>query len=121
MRPIHSWLLIFGILLAYPTPSMADDAGHSHDVPAQGVTEASKPGEEAGDVVQVKAKGLVCDFCARALEKVIMKRPEVEGMKVDLTSKVIAIRLKKGRSLDDETIKSLVTAAGYNIEAIERP
>ena len=68
----------------------------------------------------VDVKGLVCDFCARALEKVFGKQDAVEDINVNLDTKRITINFKDGQSLPDETIKSLIMDAGYNVDAIQR-
>lgn len=73
-----------------------------------------------GELISVKAKGLVCEFCAKALEKVFLKRKEVSGISVDLTTKEILVNLKEGQSLDDAVLTELITDAGYNIESIDR-
>ena len=73
----------------------------------------------SGDV-HVSVNGLVCDFCARALEKVFGKEEAVKGIDVNLDTKVITINFNEGQSLDDETITKLVTDAGYNVEGIHR-
>lgn len=66
----------------------------------------------------VDVNGLVCDFCARALEKIFSKQEVVENINVDLDEKVITINYVEGGSLDDETITQLITDSGYNVEAI---
>lgn len=71
----------------------------------------------SGDV-QVSVNGLVCDFCARALEKVFGKEDAVKGIDVNLDTKIITITFNDGQSLDDEAITSLITDAGYNVEGI---
>ena len=38
---------------------------------------------------------MVCDFCAQAIEKVFMKREEVQGINVDLDNQKVVIYLKK--------------------------
>ena len=50
----------------------------SSNIFAQEITEV-KVGEidPNGEVVEVKAYGLVCDFCANAIEKVFMRKDEV--------------------------------------------
>ena len=72
-----------------------------------------------GDV-HVSVNGLVCDFCARALEKVFGKEEAVKGIDVNLDTKMITINFNKGQSLDNETITNLITDAGYNVEGIHR-
>ncbi len=83
-------------------------------------SESTLQNAAVGETILIKAKGLVCDFCVRALEKTSKKRPEIAGFSVDLTTKLIEIKLKKGSSMDDEAIQKFVTDAGYNIESIER-
>lgn len=99
--------------------------GHDHQNHAQTSASGSAdllPTQKIGDSqrVHVKVKGLVCDYCARAMEKVFKKRPEVAHIFISLTTKVITLDLHKDRSLDDETIKKLVLDSGYNVEKIER-
>lgn len=73
-----------------------------------------------GGTVNVDVNGLVCDFCARALEKVFGKQEAVESIKVDLDTKMISIHFNEGQSLDDETITTLINDSGYNVEEIHR-
>jgi copper chaperone CopZ len=70
--------------------------------------------------ITVTINGLVCDFCARALEKVFSKRSEVSGIDVNLESKIVTIGLKKAADIDDATITKLITDAGYNVVKINR-
>lgn len=70
--------------------------------------------------INVKVNGLVCDFCARALEKVFGKREEVSNIKVDLDNGYININLNEGKTINEATIKQLVTDSGYNVTAIDK-
>lgn len=72
----------------------------------------------ASGTVYADVNGLVCDFCARALEKVFGRQEAVSDINVNLDSKVITINFVEGQSLDDETIVQLITDSGYNVEAI---
>lgn len=74
----------------------------------------------AGEIVKVEVNGLVCDFCARALEKVFGKQEAVENLSVDLDTKTLTVTMKDGQSLDDDTLTKLVTDSGYNIDKITR-
>ncbi|MGH1456188.1 MAG: heavy-metal-associated domain-containing protein [Alphaproteobacteria bacterium] len=78
------------------------------------------PSAFAGEIVTINVNGMVCDFCAQAIEKVFMKQDAVESIKVDLTTKQITATLKDNQNIDDETITKLVTDSGYAIESIER-
>ena len=46
---------------------------------------------DEGQVAVVSVKGMVCDFCARAIEKVFMKEKSVAGLTVNLEGKEIKI------------------------------
>ena len=91
------------------------------DVLATGTPEV-KVGEvdPNGEIVTVKAFGLVCDFCANAIEKVFMRKDEVSGIDVSLDKHQILIALKEGQQLDDDEITKLVTDSGYNVKEIAR-
>lgn len=65
--------------------------------------------------VYVHVNGLVCDFCARALEKVFGKQEAVESIHVDLDEKLITIHFNEGQKLDDKTITQLVVDSGYHV------
>lgn len=80
----------------------------------------TSPAYALGTSIKVDVNGLVCDFCARALEKVFSKQETVEDINVDLDTKVITINMKDGQNLDDETITNLITDSGYNVEGIRR-
>lgn len=73
----------------------------------------------SGDV-HVSVNGLVCDFCARALEKVFSKEEAVNNIDVNLDTKIITVNFNERQSLDDETITQLINDAGYNVEGIHR-
>jgi len=68
--------------------------------------------------VYADVNGLVCDFCARSLEKIFGQQEAVESINVDLDEKVITIYFNHGQSLNDATITKLITDAGYSVEGI---
>ena len=88
----------------------------ANDMPQMKVGEVDPNGE----VVEIKAYGLVCDFCANAIEKVFMRKDEVSGIDVSLERHQILIALKEGQQLDDDEITKLVTDSGYNVKEINR-
>ena len=85
-----------------------------------GFTVALAPSAYAGEIVKIGVNGMVCDFCARAIEKVFMKQEAVESIDVNLTDKLIKAVMKDGKTLDDETITNLVNDSGYAIADIKR-
>lgn len=76
--------------------------------------------EKGGEAAVVEVLGVVCDFCATAMNKTFGKREEVAAVYVDLDTKTLSIVFEPNANLDDETIDKLVTKAGYRIAAIHR-
>lgn len=70
--------------------------------------------------VNVQVHGLVCDFCARALEKVFGKRDEVQNINVDLNNGNILIQFNEGQTIHNAELTSLITDSGYKVIGIER-
>ena len=113
------FLILFSIL-TFTTPAFANhENGHKGLTPAdmhKTITGISN----ADHTIAVEINGLVCDFCARALEKVFGKRSEVSGIDVNLDTKLVTIGFKKAADIDDATITKLITDAGYNVVKINR-
>ncbi|MFQ3594760.1 MAG: cation transporter [Sphingomonadaceae bacterium] len=74
----------------------------------------------AAEMVTVKVNGLVCDFCARSIEKVVGRRGDVERVHVDLDKGEVHVALKSGATLTDPELRKLVVDSGYAVTAIER-
>jgi copper chaperone CopZ len=72
------------------------------------------------EAVTVKVNGLVCDFCARSIEAMMKKRPDVSGVHVDLDKGEVHLALKANATLDDPTLRKMITDAGYAVTGIER-
>ena len=68
--------------------------------------------------VYAYVNGLVCDFCARALEMTIGKQDSVKTIKVDLKDKVITINFNDNQRLEDSVISQLINDAGYTVREI---
>jgi hypothetical protein len=73
-----------------------------------------------GAPVVVDVLGVVCDFCAVAMNKIFGKREEVSALYVDLDKKTLSLVVNKGASLSDKDIENLAKKAGYRIAAIRR-
>ncbi len=78
------------------------------------------PAFAANQLITVGVNGMVCDFCAQALEKVFSDKEEVEDIQVSLNDKVVLITLKDGQNIDDATLTQLINASGYDIRNITR-
>ena len=77
-------------------------------------------GLKSENIIDVATNGMVCDFCAQAIEKVFMKRKEVQGINVDLNNQRVVIYLKKNVSIEDNEIIKLFEESGYGVEKINR-
>ena len=121
-----SIITIVFMTLFFTFHSHAADGNHDHEhnhegqvVESSGVANNMK-NASCEDTINIKVNGLVCDFCARSLEKVFLKREDVAGIKVDLGKGLIAVAMKPGSTIDDATLSKLITDSGYNISAIGR-
>jgi len=100
--------------------AFASDKAHNHDDVLDAAPAPKIEGAKCEDTVNVKVNGLVCDFCARALEKVFSKRDEVSGINVDLNAANVTIAMKPGQSISDDILTQLITDSGYNVTAIDK-
>lgn len=107
-------------LLLFNTPAYASHENGHNGLPVEDMQQQVPGIASADHAINVSINGLVCDFCARALEKVFSKRTEVSGIDVNLDTKIVTIGLKKGADIDDTTITKLITDAGYNVVKINR-
>ena len=96
----------------------SDHQSHEHD----GEMAAEEHAVDAvdGRTVTVKVNGMVCDFCARSLTKVLKKKDAVEDVAISLKDKTVTIVLKDGAAMSDDEIGEAVNSAGYNLASIER-
>ena len=95
---------------------------HSHDVYVQG--EKLEVDEKRfknfldglinSQVAVVNVNGMVCDFCARGIEKTFMKDKAVKRVDVDLERGKVLIAYTKEKEIDFDEIKSKILANGQN-------
>jgi copper chaperone CopZ len=74
----------------------------------------------AGETVTMEVKGLVCDFCARSLEKVFLKKAKAQTVKVDLDHGLVTVVMARAGALSDAQAKKLITDSGFNLVKITR-
>jgi len=74
----------------------------------------------SADTIRVTVNGMVCAFCATAIEKTFKAQPEVRTVDVDLENKLVTITTKQGQRLDDTKLKKLMTNSGYSVVGIAR-
>jgi hypothetical protein len=98
---------------------------HDHDMAMKPATithtdEISAALAGGGAPVVVDVLGVVCDFCATAMNRIFSKRDEVAAIYVDLDKKTLSLVINDGSDLSDEQIEKLAKRAGYRIAAIRR-
>ena len=97
-----------------------DHSGHADAMRPAPATNETTPSTASGETITARVNGLVCDFCAQSIRKVFGKQTAVETVKVDLDNGEVVIGLKKGETMDDETIGKLIRKSGYALVGIER-
>ena len=75
---------------------------------------------DGGEPIVADVLGVVCDFCALAMNKIFSKREEVAAIFVDLDTKALSLVLAPGASMSDQTIADLAVQAGYRIAEVRR-
>ena len=75
---------------------------------------------QGGEPIVADVLGVVCDFCALAMNKIFGKREEVAAIYVDLDTKALSLVLVPGASMSDQTIADLAVQAGYRIAEVRR-
>ena len=74
----------------------------------------------AADIVKMKVEGLVCAFCASAIETKLRSNAATEDVLVSLEHRVVALSLKPGQDIPDATLSAQIVDAGYAVKQIER-
>ena len=115
-------ILFMTLFFAFQSHAQHGEHKHNHEGQVLEPSAASNDMQNATceDTINIKASGLVCDFCARSLEKVFLKRGDVSGISVDLGKGSIVVAMKSGSTIDDKTLTKLITDSGYNVNAIQR-
>ena len=75
---------------------------------------------QGGEPIVADVLGVVCDFCALAMNKIFSKREEVAAIYVDLDTKALNLVLVPGASMSDQAIADLAAQAGYRIADVRR-
>ena len=115
-------ILLLSILLFISTFALANEQDHSnHDNMESNQIEIHAGSiDPNGTLMTVAVEGMVCDFCAQAIEKVFMKREEVAGITVNLDDQNVIISLKSEKDIENTIIEELFLNAGYNVQTIDR-
>jgi len=70
--------------------------------------------------IEMTVNGLVCAFCAQGIEKTLRKFPATADVIVSLEHRLVAVGLRDGQDIPDDTLRTALTNAGYTVKAIAR-
>ena len=70
--------------------------------------------------INVFVNGLVCDFCARSIEKLFKKKSAVKNININLEEMLVTIFLKKGETINNQIINQIIIDSGYDVKEIRR-
>lgn len=132
-------LIAVGLAVAMAGPAVANPHDHhgsnhaGHDHSNHGTTSHDSGGAalqrnaaintalaQGGSPVVADLLGVVCDFCAKSMDKTFGRRAEVSAVYVDLDTKTLNLVLKPGHNLSNSQIDDLVKNAGYRLSSIRR-
>ncbi|MBL6814413.1 MAG: cation transporter [Pseudomonadales bacterium] len=74
---------------------------------------------QSGQVAVVSVMGMVCDFCARGIEKTFKRDESVTKVDVDLSSGKVLIAFASTAPIDREAIDRKILANGQNVTAMQ--
>ena len=98
-----------------------NEMDHSkHEMDNEKITLQEGSIDPNGILLTVAVEGMVCDFCAQAIQKVFLKKEQVAGITVDLDNQNVIIALKEDTDITDIIIEDLFINAGYNVSEINR-
>lgn len=73
----------------------------------------------ATQTIKANVNGMVCAFCAQGIEKKMRALSQTKDVYVNLKQRVVAVELKDGQTLSNQTVKDIVKKAGYEVTSIE--
>ena len=91
---------------------MKSVSGEGFEIDSQKYTKFTKDLANGEQVAVVNVNGMVCDFCARGIEKTFMKSASVKKVDVDLEVGKVLIAYSSDTKISFEDIKEKITANG---------
>ena len=123
-------VLVIFILFAFGKLAIAETehahGQHNHDTTATPSAAVATERYEVfvkdlrgSQVAVVNVIGMVCDFCARGIEKTFNKDEFVRKIDVDLANGQVLIAYSADKLINQEEISDLILANGQNVTGIE--
>ena len=69
--------------------------------------------------VEMKVKGMVCDFCAQGIGKKLNKDSRVKSYTIDLEKKTVIVSFKKDQTISKKDLTKIIKQSGYNVKSIK--
>ena len=91
---------------------MKSVTGEGFEIDNQKYAKFTKGLANGEQVAVVNVNGMVCDFCARGIEKTFMKSADVKKVDVDLEVGKVLIAYSSDTKISFEDIKEKITANG---------
>ena len=91
---------------------MKSVSGEGFEIDSQKYTKFTKDLANGEQVAVVNVNGMVCDFCARGIEKTFMKSANVKKVDVDLEVGKVLIAYSSDTKITFEDIQEKITANG---------
>ena len=63
--------------------------------------------------------GMTCVSCARAVERSLKTFPEVDAVKISLSTEKVTVVYKEGKKLTQDQVKAAIKKAGYSVKSFE--
>ena len=126
MKKITALMLLFETASIVTANENADHAMHQADVFVDGSTVDIDPEQikqftsdlQGGQVAVVSVMGMVCDFCARGIEKTFKRDKSVAKVDVDLSKGKVLIAFDTEEPIDRAEIDRKILANGQNVTAV---
>ena len=127
MKKITTLMLLFATASIVTANENAGHAMHQADVFVDGSTVDIDPEQikqftsdlQGGQVAVVSVMGMVCDFCARGIEKTFKRDKSVAKVDVDLSKGKVLIAFDTEEPIDRAEIDRKILANGQNVTAVQ--
>ncbi len=72
------------------------------------------------ETIKFVSPEVFCASCAKKLTRILKMNDRVKEATVDVETKVVSVQLKKGKSLSDVEVSTLIEPLHYTAEKFER-
>jgi mercuric ion binding protein len=74
----------------------------------------------AVQTIKANVNGMVCAFCAQGIDKKMRALSQTKDVYVNLKQRLVAVEVKDGQTISDETVKEIISKAGYSVTSITK-